>query len=213
MTKSSPPPVERAFTLIELLVVIATIIILFAIATPVFNSVLERAKVTKDSFPGSATVTWMSQFELNQKYLSAWRVLESPFDARATSELGNATTAISYGINSNVYSGGAAISADKITKPVTFIVFAPAQDNTATVKFQGLATTSAPGVTVLGNSNTVTSNPGGIPMGGTQNSRTKINALCADWHVETMAWSGTGPAFTHTSDPGGDPDAQYRWSP
>ncbi len=48
MTKSSPPPVERAFTLIELLVVIATIIILFAIATPVFNSVLERAKVTKD---------------------------------------------------------------------------------------------------------------------------------------------------------------------
>jgi len=233
MTKSSPAPVERAFTLIELLVVIATIIILFAIATPVFNSVLERAKVTKDlsnlrqiglatqlymndnsgSFPGSATVTWMSQFELNQKYLSAWRVLESPFDARATSELGNATTAISYGINSNVYSGGAAISADKITKPVTFIVFAPAQDNTATVKFQGLATTSAPGVTVLGNSNTVTSNPGGIPMGGTQNSRTKINALCADWHVETMAWSGTGPAFTHTSDPGGDPDAQYRWSP
>jgi hypothetical protein len=28
-----------------------------------------------------------------------------------------------------------------------------------------------------------------------------------------MAWSGTGTAFTHTSDPGGDPDAPYRWSP
>jgi prepilin-type N-terminal cleavage/methylation domain-containing protein len=223
----------RAFTLIEMIVVLGVIAIMMSMVYPVFTSISQRAKATKDmsnlrqialatqmymndnsgSFPGSATVTWMSQFELNQKYLSAWRVLESPFDARATSESGTAATAISYGINSNVYSGGGAISADKITKPVTFIVFAPAQDNTATVKFQGLATTSAPGVTVLGNSNTVTSNPGGIPRGGIQNSRTKINALCADWHVETMAWSGTGPAFTHTSDPGGDPDAQYRWSP
>ena len=34
MTKSSPPPVERAFTLIELLVVIAIIVILAAILIP-----------------------------------------------------------------------------------------------------------------------------------------------------------------------------------
>jgi hypothetical protein len=94
-------------------------------------------------FPGSATAIWMSQLELNQKYLSSWRVLESPFDERSTSELGNAATAISYGINSNVYSGGAAISADKITKPVTFIVFAPAQASTATVSFLGVGTSGA----------------------------------------------------------------------
>jgi type II secretory pathway pseudopilin PulG len=233
MTKSSPPPVERAFTLMEILVVMAIIIGLAAILIPSLNSALVRAKATKDMsnlrqigaatqmymndnngvFPGSTTAIWMSQLELNQKYLSSWRVLESPFDKRSTSELGNAATAISYGINSNVYSGGAAISADKITKPVTFIVFAPAQDNTATIKFQGLATTSAPGVTVLGNSNTVTSNPGGIPRGGTHNNRTKINAMCGDWHVEMMLWSGTGPAFTHTTNPGSDPDAPYRWSP
>jgi type II secretory pathway pseudopilin PulG len=100
MPKSSPRPVQRAFTLIELLLVIATIIILVAIALPVFNGVLERGKATKNLsnlrqigsatqlymndnnnvFPGSATLTWMSQLEQSQKYLSAWRVLESPFD-------------------------------------------------------------------------------------------------------------------------------------
>ena len=88
-------------------------------------------------FPGSATLTWMSQLEQNQKYLSSWRVLESPFDKRSTSELGDDTTAVSYGINANVLPGNVAISADKITKPVTFIVFAPAQASTATVSFLG----------------------------------------------------------------------------
>jgi prepilin-type N-terminal cleavage/methylation domain-containing protein len=233
MAKSSPPPVERAFTLIELLVAIAIIIILVAIAVPAFTSVFERAKATKDLsnlrqigtatqmymndnngvFPGSATATWMLQLEQNQKYLSTWRVLESPFDKRTTSELGDVTTAISYGINASVLPGNVAISADKITKPVTFIVFAPAQKSGATVSFQGLANFSAPGVGLTGNTNSVTSTPGGTMAGGTHSNRTKINALCADWHAETMSWSGTGPAFPHTSDPGNDPDAPFRWSP
>jgi type II secretory pathway pseudopilin PulG len=229
MTKSSPPPATRAFTLIELLIVIAGITILAGIAVPTLNSVYERAKGTKDMsnlrqigtatqlyvndnngvFPGSATQIWMSQLELNQKYLSSWRVLESPFDKRSTSELGNAATAISYGINSNVYSGGAAISADRITKPVTFIVFAPAQASGAAISFQGAATSSAPGVSVVA----TTSSPGGAAVGGTMNNRAKINALCADWHVETMPWSGTGPAFTNTTATGTDPDGAFRWSP
>ena len=233
MTKSSPPRVARGFTLIEFLVTVAGIGILLALAVPALSGAYERAKVTKDLsnlrqigaatqmfmndnngiFPGSATATWMSQLEQNQKYLSGWRVLQSPFDKRTTSELGDGTTAISYGLNASVLPGNVPISADKITKPVTFIVFAPAQKSGATVSFQGLANSPVPGVTITGNGNVVTSAPGGAMAGGTSNNRTKINALCADWHAETMPWSATGPAFPHTSDPGNDPDAPFRWSP
>src|SRR6266536_5713570 len=122
----------RAFTLIELLVVIAVIAILATIAYPAYTSVQERAKVTKDMsnlrqiglatqtymndndgvLPGSATVTWMSQLELNRKYLSAWGVLQSPFDTRPPSELGGGTPPISFGINANVYSACIERSAD-----------------------------------------------------------------------------------------------------
>jgi type II secretory pathway pseudopilin PulG len=214
-----------------MMVVLGVIAIMMAFTYPAYLSISERAKVTKDMsnlrqigaatqmymndnngvFPGSATTRWMSQ--LNQKYLSSWRVLESPFDKRTTSELGNATTAISYGINSNVYSGGVAISADKITKPVTFIVFSPAQKDGNTVSFStsATATAPAPGVTEYAG----TSNPGAAAIGGTSNNRTKINAICADWHAETMLWSDPlkGPAFINTSDPGKDADAQFRWCP
>jgi len=151
MPKSSPPPFERAFTLIEMIVVLAVIAIMMSLVYPAYLGISERAKATKDMsnlrqiatatqmymndnngvFPGSGTATWMLQLERNQKYLSSWRVLESPFDKRSTSELGDATTRISYGINANVLPGNVAISADKITKPVTFIVFAPAQASTA----------------------------------------------------------------------------------
>jgi prepilin-type N-terminal cleavage/methylation domain-containing protein len=234
MAIRSPHPFPRAFTLIELLIVIVIVSVLVALAIPTFNSVFEKAKVAKDLsnlrqigtatqlymndnngvFPGSATATWTSQLEQSQKYLSSWRVFLSPFDKRSTSESGDATTAISYGINASVLPGNVAISADKITKPVTFIVFAPAQKSGAAVGFQGLGNSSAPGVTLTGASNAVTSSPGGTMAGGTHINRTKINALCADWHAESMPWSGTGPAFTHTDDAGGtDPSGPSRWSP
>jgi prepilin-type N-terminal cleavage/methylation domain-containing protein len=235
MSKSSPPPVRHAFTLIELLVVIATLGILVAIATPVFNSVLERAKATKDMSNlrqiGAATQmymndnngalfsttgSWMSQLynadnPAASKYLSSWNVFVSPFDHRTASS-NSTTSALSYGINGTT--GVVGISADRISKPTVFIVFAPTQDQNPrnAVEFQGTAnTTSQASLATSGNVTVVgaTSSPGGMPAGGTHNSRTKINALCADWHVETMAWSGTGPAFTNTSDT----DGPYRWNP
>ncbi|MGC2625381.1 MAG: hypothetical protein WA269_00980 [Candidatus Udaeobacter sp.] len=106
MDKSSPTPAdERTFTLINLLVVVVTIGIIATVSVPIFNDVLERARVTND--------------------LSNLR------------QIGAATL---------IY------------------------------------------------------------------NRTKINALCAEWHVETMRWSGTGPAFTNTATTGTDADEAFRWS-
>jgi prepilin-type processing-associated H-X9-DG protein len=117
-------------------------------------------------------------------------------------------TPISFGINPNIWGQ----SADKMTKPATFIVFAPAQALGASAIFQGTAATAAPGMTVNTGGVPATSNPGGTAIGGAHNNRTKINALFADWHAETMLWSGTGPAFTNNTATGTDPDGNYRWN-
>jgi len=229
MAKSSPPLVIRGFTLIELLVVIAGIAIILGAAVPALVGAYERSKATKDMsnlrqiatatqmymndnngvFPGSTNVPWMLHLEQNQKYLSTWRVLESPFDARSTNDQGDGTTAVSYGINPNVYSGGVGISADKIVKPTAFIVFAPAQKPGTTTSFQGVGNFLPLGVNVLA----ATSTPGGPATGGTHSNRRKINAVFADLHVESMFWSGTGPAFTNSTVTVGDPDGYLRWNP
>jgi prepilin-type N-terminal cleavage/methylation domain-containing protein len=230
MAKSSPRPVTRAFTLIELLVVIVTISILAAIAFPVFSSVLERARATKDlsnlrqlgaaaqmymndnnGVMFSTATSWMTQ--VSPKYISRWAVLQSPFDKRAGSEAGTGipVSPVSFGINPNVFGA----SADKITKPTSFVLFAPAQKSGTTVSFQGTADLlPAQGITVLGTgSNAAMSSPGGSATGGTHSSRTKINALFADLHCETMLWrSGTGPAFTNNTQTPNDLDGYYRWN-
>jgi prepilin-type N-terminal cleavage/methylation domain len=235
----------RAFTLIELLVVIAVIAVLVSIAYPVYTGILERGKAIKDMsnlrqigiatqaymndsdgvLPGSATIppSWMSQ--LYPKYLTSWYVLISPFDQpispRVVSD-NNANSAISYGINGT--GGVIGMPATRITKPTVFIVFGPAQDNSAAVSFQGIANTTSqanlaasPNITVVGiGGGQATSVPGGTnPTSphGTHSSRTKINALFADWHVENMPWSGTGAAFTNIAPTATDPDAGSRWNP
>jgi prepilin-type N-terminal cleavage/methylation domain-containing protein/prepilin-type processing-associated H-X9-DG protein len=231
----------RAFTLIEVIVVLAIIVIMMAMVYPAYTTISERAKATKDmsnlrqiglatqtylndsdGILFSTTGSWMSQLynadnPANSKYLSAWNVFLSPFDRpvspRSTSTK-NANSALSYGINGTL--GVIGISMGRISKPTVFIVFAPTQKSGTTVAFQGSANTTSQAslaaslnVTVLA----ATSTPGGTATGGTHNSRKRINALFADWHVEAMPWSGTGPAFTNTTDPGNDPDALYRWSP
>ena len=222
----------RAFTLIELIVVLAIIAILMSMVYPMYTSISERAKATKDMsnlrqigmatqtymndsdgvLPGSITppVTWMSQ--LSPKYFSGWRGFQSPFDKRPSSEggIGTPVSPISYGINANIYPGGAAIPANKITKPTAFILFAPAQASGATVTFSGWANSPLSGVTVAGNgNNTATSSPGGVATRGTQNNRQRINALFADLHSETMPWT----TFTRTGPTTDDPDASLRWNP
>jgi prepilin-type processing-associated H-X9-DG protein len=145
--------------------------------------------------------------QLHPKYASAWRVFQSPFDARSSSEV-DATAPISYGLNGNNKSGTSIVglSADKIANAAAFILFAPAQEAGATVAFDPTATGSfaAPGILVYKN----TSTPGGTPTGGTQNNRTRINALFADLHVESMLWS----KFILDTDPN-DPSAALRWDP
>jgi hypothetical protein len=170
----------------------------------------------------STTGSWMSQLynadnPAASKYISSWNIFVSPFDhpvSPRTASSNSATSAISYGINGTA--GVVGMSADRISKPTAFIVFAPAQAAGAAVNFQGTANTTSQAA-LAGSANVTVlaavSVPGGGAQGGKQNGRTKINALSADWHFETMQWSGTGAAFTHTNDPGGDPDGQYRWSP
>jgi prepilin-type N-terminal cleavage/methylation domain-containing protein/prepilin-type processing-associated H-X9-DG protein len=220
-----------AFTFIELLVVMAVIAILISIAYPVYTGIIERGKATKDlsnlrqigvatqSFINdndgvlfSYTTSWMSQ--LNPKYLASWGIFQSPFDKRTPSEAGtnSPVSPISYGINQNIYvpPNNALISSSKIMNPTGFILFAPAQGNAATVNFQGLATTAAPGVTLVGSSNTVTTTnpPAGAPtQGGTHSNRTRINALFADLHCENMLWT----AFISTST--STPNFPDQWTP
>ena len=232
----------RAFTLIELIVVLAIIAILMSMIYPMYMSMSERAKATKDmsnlrqiglatqlymndngGVLFSTTASWMSQLynadppPAPPKYLSSWGVFVSPFDrpiSPRTSSPKNANSAVSYGINGT--SGVVGMSADRISKPTVFIVFAPTQASGTAVSFQGIGnTTNQANLAASSNVKVVaaTSTPGGTAVGGTHNSRSRINAIFADWHVETMPWSGTGPAFTHTTDPGSDPDAPYRWSP
>jgi prepilin-type N-terminal cleavage/methylation domain-containing protein/prepilin-type processing-associated H-X9-DG protein len=239
MTKNS----LRGFTMFELLVVIAIVAILSTIAYPVFIGVQERAKALKDlnnlrqigvvtqlylndheNVLFSPATSWMSQLyqKDGSKYLSSWDVFLSPFDipvSPRTASDNDANSAMSYGINGLVPSI-IGMSATKITIPTGFILFAPAQDSSNVVEFQGTAdttnptaTANSPNVTVLGNGNNLaTSTPGGQNSGtnphGTHSSRAKINALFADWHVENMLWT------TFTTNPASAVDPDYlRWHP
>src|SRR5438552_16217226 len=159
----------RAFTLIELIVVLAIIAILMSMIYPMYMSMSERAKATKDmsnlrqiglatqlymndngGVLFSTTGSWMSGLynadphPATPKYLSSWGVFVSPFDRPAsprTSSPNNANSAVSYGINGT--SGVIGMSADKISKPSVFIVFAPAQASGSAVNFRGIGNTTS----------------------------------------------------------------------
>ena len=113
-----------AFTLIEMIVVLAVIAIMASITYPVYTSISQRAKATKDMSslrqiglglqiylndkdsvlpvinvaPGTGTTL---NPVIYPKYIGTRTVFQSPFDMRAASELD--TAYFSYGINQNIY--------------------------------------------------------------------------------------------------------------
>ncbi len=213
------PAVEKdlhAFTLIELFVVIGVIAILLSLAFPVFNTVQEKARVAQDLnnlrqlgiatqtylndndetlFSSDATVVWMKS--LHPKYLPNWKIFQSPFDKRASSE-DDAIAPVSYGFNGNSVLG---LSSDTIARPSAFILIAPTQTTASTVSFSGNPSNS---VTVY----KASSVPGGTAIGGTHNHRTRINALFADLHVDSLTWSD----FLLDQDvSNSQADANFRW--
>ena len=209
-----------AYTLVELIIVIAIIGILAAFAVTALSGIQEKARITQDMnnlrqialatqtylndndgaffLPTGGTSPWMNS--LHPKYLSNWKIFQSPFDKRASSE--NSTTApVSYGFNLNVQSSGASLLSNKITNPSMFILFAPAQGTLTTVSFTGTAAASVT-VNQAGGSQ-------GTAVGGTHNNRKRINACMADLHVENMLWS----VFINNTNSSSDPSASQRWTP
>jgi prepilin-type N-terminal cleavage/methylation domain-containing protein/prepilin-type processing-associated H-X9-DG protein len=206
-----------AYTLVELLVVMAIIATLAGFSLAAFAAIQERTRITQDMnnlrqialatqtylndndgaffLPTGGTSPWMNS--LHPKYLSNWKIFQSPFDKRAPSE-NNTTAPVSYGFNLNAQSSGSSLVSDKITNPSVFILFAPAQGTSTTVSFTG---TAAASVTVdkAGGSQ-------GTALGGTHNNRKRINACMADLHVENMLW-------TTYKDSSSDTTATQRWTP
>jgi len=208
MTKSSPPPVERAFTLMEVLVVIAIILGLAAILIPSLNSALESAKATKDlsnlrqigvlmqaylndkdgilpvinAAPGIGTIVLPVIYP---KYVATKKVFQSPFDKRTGSETDSAP--VSYGINVNMYaaSPGIAGNTTRIVSTSSTILMAPNYNGPPGVgaSWTGVAT-AVPNLAAGGGAGMTT---------GTHKSGRQINALFCDLHVETMTF---GPSST-----------------
>jgi prepilin-type processing-associated H-X9-DG protein len=222
MTKSSPPPVERAFTLIEFLVVVAGIGILLALAVPALNSAYERAKATKD-MSNLRQIGLGMQLYLNDKdgflpaidaapgigtnltpvicpkYIATKKVFQSSFDKRANSETDNAP--VSYGINANMYAASPGIAGNtaRVVSPSSTIFMAPNYngDPRVAASWTSIAA-AAPFV-----QNLAPGGGGGMTTGPQRNG-SQINVLFCDLHAETMTFGPAGTAGTFkdfTSDP------------
>jgi len=209
----------KAFTLIEMLVVIAIIATLAALLFPMVQGMQERGKATSDlnnlrqlglatqmylndndnTFFATGKV-WMT--ELNPKYVGAWKVFQSPFDLRPTSNTA-ATAPISYGINETTVTP-TSLLADKVINPSGYLIYAPALASGSKVSFQGTGSTG--NITIKPNGG---NNVGGPATGGTHQSRKRINAIYNDWHVETMTFTTYINDQSNPSDPGGP----QRWYP
>jgi prepilin-type N-terminal cleavage/methylation domain-containing protein/prepilin-type processing-associated H-X9-DG protein len=212
-----------AFTLIEMIVVLAVIAIMASITYPVYTSISEHAKATKDmsnlrqigllmqtylndkdqilpvtaTWPGTSTNS-----VLYPKYLGTRKIFQSPFDKRTPAETD--TAPVSYSINHNIYAL-AAVSGNmlKVVSPSSTFFMAPTYfGNPASASSWTGTTTSAPDLPVGGAGETR----------GTHNNGAKINVLFCDFHTETLTF---GPASTAGTfqDTTSNPLGLKHWDP
>jgi prepilin-type N-terminal cleavage/methylation domain-containing protein/prepilin-type processing-associated H-X9-DG protein len=219
---------SRAFTLIELIVVLAVIAILMSMVYPMYKSISERAKATKDMSNlrqvGLALQTYLNDkddvlptinaapgigTDLNPviypRYIGKTRkVFQSPFDKRPASETDNAP--VSYGINQNMYDliNG---NMTRVVSPSSTILIAP---------YYSIGPAgSALWTSKAGTDPYVQNLPVGGGAGmttGTQRNGTQINALFCDLHVETMMF-GPSSILGSFKDTTSDPLGQKHWDP
>jgi prepilin-type N-terminal cleavage/methylation domain-containing protein/prepilin-type processing-associated H-X9-DG protein len=214
----------RAFTLIEVIVVLAIIAILMSLVYPMYTSISERAKATKDMsnlrqigllmqtylndsdqiLP--ATTTWPGTNAtpvLYPKYLGTRKVFQSPFDKRPSLETDLAP--VSYSINANMYALAPGISGNmlKVVSPDSTFFMAPTYTGNPTNASSWAGTaTSAPNLPVGGTGETT----------GTYGNGRKMNVLFCDWHTETLTF---GPASTPGTfqDTTSNPLGLKHWDP
>jgi prepilin-type N-terminal cleavage/methylation domain-containing protein len=225
----------RAFTLIELLVVVAIIAILISIAYPVYTGILERGRVTQDmnnlrqiglgiqiylndndQVLPATTTAWPGTTAapvLYPKYISSRKIFQSPFDKRPSSEAGDGTPPVSYGINANVYILMAATppgierNMTRVASPASTILMAP--------RFNGNPATASAWPGIAGNAPALP--PGGSDGGiaetlGTHANGTRINALFCDLHTESLTFGPSSTAGTF-QDTASDPLGLKHWDP
>lgn len=143
------------------------------------------------------------------KYLPTWKIFKSAFDTRTALEDQN-NAPVSFGFDVNAVTttpSTSALSSDKVVNPSVFILFAPAQDGSATTRFTGTAGTPV----------TIDKGGGGsqgTALGGTQGKRKRTNACMADLHVETMNWGTVGVSgYVNDQSTSADSNGNQRWNP